>query len=68
MVTLEQHNAGTTARSLRLSPSQEPRRNGIECPDCNAELYDSTPLVVLASMPPQYNIHCDECSYRGYRY
>ena len=68
MITLEQHNAITTARSLRLSLSQEPKRNGIECPDCNAELYDSSAGVVLASMPAQYNIHCGECSYSGYRY
>ena len=67
MMTLEQHNAVTTAVGGYFSSSQS-GRNGIECPDCKAGLHDSTPSVTLASMPPQHNIHCNECGYRGYRY
>ena len=43
--------------------------NGIACPRCGAELLDSDPRYVLASYPPQLNIHCtaEGCGYRGYR-
>ena len=44
-----------------------PVKNGIECPECGDELYDTNPSVVLTSNPPQYSIHCD-CGYRGYRH
>lgn len=66
MVTLDQHDR--KIYKLALQSDNKPIKNGIECPDCKAELYDSTPFVVLASWPPQYNIHCDECNYHGYRY
>ncbi len=41
-------------------------RNNIVCPKCGAELYDTVPDVVLASYPPQKNVHC-ECGFKGYR-
>lgn len=41
-------------------------RNGIACPDCGAELMDDL-SVVLASIPPQLNIFCTDCTYKGYR-
>ena len=45
----------------------EAHPNGIECPECGKELWDSYPLVTLTSDPPQKNIHCIECDYRGFR-
>lgn len=43
-----------------------PERNGQKCPDCGSELWDTTPNVILTSMPAQKNTHCD-CGYKGYR-
>jgi len=47
-----------------------PILNGIECPTCGSELMDSTPLHVLACIPPKLNVHCssEKCDYIGYRY
>ena len=42
-----------------------PMHNGISCPECGKELYD-TDSMILTSCPPQRNIHCD-CGYKGYR-
>lgn len=44
-----------------------PRLNGIACPACGAELYDSNPMITLTSMPLQKNVHCSKCDYIGYR-
>jgi uncharacterized protein with PIN domain len=43
------------------------RPNGIACPDCNLELVDSQPMYSLASSPPQKEIHCPSCGWKGYR-
>lgn len=43
-----------------------PRRNGIACPECRAELMDSDSMV-LVSFPAQRNVHCSSCSYKGCR-
>ncbi len=45
-----------------------PIKNGILCPQCGQELCDSTPNITLTSNPPQYNVHCNNCLYKGYRY
>lgn len=42
-------------------------KNGIECPVCKEELFDSNPMQVLCSIPPQKNIHCEKCKYSGFR-
>ena len=47
--------------------SNEPQLNGIECPKCGEELYDSNPMMTLTSMPPKKNVHCSKCDYIGYR-
>ena len=41
--------------------------NGIACPNCGKELVDTCPNVVLDSYPPQKNVNCLACGYRGYR-
>lgn len=46
----------------------KPVKNGISCHTCGEELYDSRPNVVLTSMPPQKNVHCEKCGFVGYRY
>lgn len=44
-----------------------PVLNGIACPMCGGELYDSMPSITLASNPPQKNVHCSNCKFCGYR-
>lgn len=46
-----------------------PVRNGIACPKCGEELYDSSPMVTLTSNPPQKNVACMNkvCGYVGFR-
>jgi len=40
--------------------------NGIACPNCGSELFDTG--VSLISYPPQYKIYCRECDYKGSRW
>jgi len=47
--------------------SNEPQLNGIACPKCGEELYDSNPMMTLASIPPKKGVHCSKCDYVGYR-
>jgi len=63
---LAEHNAkSSTAQWARAD--QSPRLNGIACPKCGEELYDSNPMVTLTSMPAQKNVHCSKCEHVGYR-
>jgi uncharacterized protein with PIN domain len=41
--------------------------NGIACPKCGMELYDSSPLTVLTSNPPRLQVECYECDFSGAR-
>jgi hypothetical protein len=54
-------------RSRRPTRSDVPAPNGIACPDCGGELWDSSPGLILTSSPPQKNVHCPACHYRGFR-
>jgi len=66
MKTLDKHNAERREfhdQHYGLSP----HKNGIECPKCQAELWDSNPMMTLTSNPPKKNIHCKSCDYVGYR-
>ena len=65
MKALEEHNKEAMRIHHALNDNS-PRRNGISCPECGLELWDSCPMVTLTSNPPQKNVHCD-CGYRGYR-
>ena len=40
--------------------------NGIACPDCGKELFDSSETVLLSN-PPQYEVEC-KCGFQGLRY
>lgn len=63
--TLEEHN--TQQRQFHTAMfDNSPQKNGIACPQCGKELYDSCPMMTLTSMPPKKNVHCD-CGYTGYR-
>jgi len=62
LITLEEHNNLT-----EISGNNNPVLNGIACPDCEAELYDSNPMMTLTSFPPKKKIHCNNCNYSGFR-
>ena len=68
MKTLDEFNADRRKSHFdfkkRLS---EPHKNDIACPQCGRELFDSAPSITLMSDPPQKNIHCEICDYRGFR-
>ena len=63
--TLEEHNE-TKSDFYREMTGGE-RLNGIACPNCGAELYDSSPMVIFTSSPSKKNVHCSKCNYVGYR-
>lgn len=44
-----------------------PAANGIACPQCQAELYDSNPGTLLTSLPPRVQVRCPACGWTGSR-
>ena len=64
MKTLAEHN--DERRDAYNQPIGGPRKNGIACPKCGDELWDTNPAMTLTVNPPQKNIHC-ECGFRGHR-
>jgi len=67
MKTLDQHNTERRDAHRAAREAMRPHPNGIACPDCGKELWDSSPMITLTSAPPQKDVHCPECGYRGYR-
>ncbi len=45
----------------------KPWPNGIACPECGAELMDTSPGEVMTSLPPCTVTYCPECKYVGSR-
>lgn len=43
-------------------------KNGIACPECGAELFDTNTFQQLATWPPQYRVHCENCDFEGTRF
>ena len=66
LIKLSDHNAEARSRQWGMNDNS-PVLNGIACPNCGEELYDSNPMITLTSMPAQKNVHCNECEYSGYR-
>ena len=62
--TLGEHNDARRAFYARIA---QPHGNGVACPMCGKELWDSDPKMMLTTNPPQKNVHCPACGYRGYR-
>ena len=67
MQTLDEFNKRKYDDYAQIKKLSEPHTNGIECPRCQDELWDSQPMVTLTSDPPQKNVHCPSCGYSGYR-
>jgi hypothetical protein len=40
--------------------------NKITCPECNGELVDTNPMIILTSHPAQKEVNCLKCEYKGY--
>lgn len=59
LISLEEHNK-------RVRQVNETGGNGIACPNCGSELFDTD--LSLLSYPPQYKIFCRNCNYKGTRY
>lgn len=64
--SLAQHNQERMDSHRAAQKMNEPHPNGLACPECGKELWDSTPMMVLTSNPPQKNVHCPACGHRGY--
>jgi len=67
MKTLDEFNESARKAHERLDKLNQPHPNGIACPSCGTELWDSNPMMTLTSNPPQKNIHCPACGYHGFR-
>jgi len=65
--SLEESNSQNREFFYKLNDNS-PVPNGIACPKCGEELFDSTPNIVLTSYPPQHNVNCPKCGYTGYRF
>lgn len=66
LITLEDFNSRIDKYYSENISDERP--NGIACPICNMELFDSNPTKILLSLPPQVEVHCQACGCRGYRY
>ncbi len=65
--SLEQYNRRRCNAYAHPYYGTGPCLNGIACPKCGNELYDTNPSFILTSYPPQYSVHCEHCHYSGYR-
>jgi C4-type Zn-finger protein len=66
LINLSEHNSQASSAQWAMI-NNSPRLNGIACPKCGEELYDSHPMMTLTSIPPQKNVACSKCDYVGYR-
>lgn len=60
--TLEEHER---KRAAIFGALAEPRKNGIACPRCGAELCDDGPR--LLSMPAKQSVRCPSCGHTDLR-
>jgi len=67
MKTLDEFNEDARKAHEALDRLDKPSPNGIACHSCGTELLDSFPMLTLTSNPPQKNVHCPACGYRGFR-
>lgn len=68
LVSLDEHDRARAARyDGATGRATERCLNGIACPGCGAELYDSEPHVVLPAIPPKKRVVCHQCRFAGVR-
>lgn len=64
LIPLDQYNS---MKAKQRAAGDKPQPNGIECPQCKEEMYDSNPFSVITTFPAKKNIHCPGCGYEAYR-
>jgi C4-type Zn-finger protein len=66
--SMKEHNREAALVQYQME-GDEPVLNGIACPTCGDELYDSDPMVTLTSIPAQKNVKCSNsrCGFVGFR-
>lgn len=62
MKSLDEWNVEAAARYRTVNY----RANGIACPCCGTEMVDADDMI-LTSDPPQRNVVCPGCDFKGYR-
>lgn len=66
--SLEEHN---NQAGIGFAQSRNPLANGIACPKCGKELYDTNPSVSLLTYPMQKRVECmplnGGCGFSGTR-
>lgn len=67
MKTLDKFNTDRFKHYDSMAKLNQPHPNGIKCPECGKELWDSRPMITLTTSPPRKDIHCPKCGYKGYR-
>ena len=67
MKTLAEHDAEKIESHHKWQRSNQAHANGITCPECGKELWDSPTLVLLTSYPPRIAVRCPACGYSGTR-
>ena len=66
LIPLDRHNSAVNRRHWGFQ-RDIPVPNGIACPQCGGELYDSAPTEIYTSDPPQKKVDCPACGYSGMR-
>ena len=51
-----------------VSKSAVQKANGIACPNCGKELFDTNSNMTLLTHPAKFTINCHNCAYIGFRY
>ncbi len=65
LISLEEANKAAIDNYWKKNP---PAQNGIACPVCGEELWDSNPGHQYFTTPPQIATECRKCSFRSTRY
>lgn len=67
MKTLKEHNEQRLEAFRQMEEQRKPHPNGIACPKCGDEMWDSDPMMTFTSNPPQKSVHCPGCGHADYR-
>lgn len=68
MKTLDEWNKERIEEIRKIrEEANKPAMNGLACPKCGSELKDTRPSMLLMSNPPQLDVDCLRCGFRGYR-
>lgn len=66
MPSLKEFNERRRAYHESQADPNKPHPNGIDC-ECGKGLWDTNPMMTLTSNPPQKDVHCPACGFKGYR-